>query len=187
MKPVRFINHPVVFSALVGLILTAPLAALGRKTTAIVNGHMEIPAWLILLLLFIVFSLLAYAFCIKTQLRRSEKLYRSLSDITGSISAFADTFGKALEEMNGPGRMEAAVLQMYAGMKAGQDITAGRLESDLKLHREEALHCLERLADKGYLESAYTADSVEPSYRLSEKGRSYVAANRPPLIEDRGA
>lgn len=170
-----------------GLILTLPVAALGRKTTAIVNGHLEMPAWLLLLLLFIVFSLLAYAFCIKTQLRRCEKLYRSLSDITGSISTFADTFGKALEEMNRLGRLEAMVLQLHSGMKAGQGITASRLQSDLKLHKEEALHCLEKLAEKGYLESAYTADSGETAYRLSEKGRSYLAANRPPLIEDQGA
>lgn len=65
----------------------------------ILNGNLEIRAWGVLLIFLAIIGLLVYALKISAKLRKHEKLYRSQSDITESISALSTKLNTALKEI----------------------------------------------------------------------------------------
>ncbi len=65
----------------------------------ILNANHEISTWMILLPFSGIISLIVYILKITAKLRKYEKLYRSQSDITESISALTTKLNTALEEI----------------------------------------------------------------------------------------
>ena len=65
----------------------------------ILNANHEISTWMILLPFLGIISLVVYILKITAKLRKYEKLYRSQSDITESISALTTKLNTALEEI----------------------------------------------------------------------------------------
>ncbi|MGA7596006.1 MAG: hypothetical protein WCA64_12495 [Gallionella sp.] len=63
------------------------------------NANHEIKTWMILLPLLGIISMVVYILKITAKLRKYEKLYRSQSDITESISALTAKLNTALEEI----------------------------------------------------------------------------------------
>jgi hypothetical protein len=186
LKLSKFFEHPIVSSVIAGIILTLPIGVWGEKAIGIFKGNLEIPAWLILLLFFIFFSLVIYSFKITVQLWKSEKFYKNQTKISESFTSLASTVNRALEEQNKLSEIEVTILQMHAGMKPGYGLTCSELEDDLKLHREEGQYYLEKLEEKGYIEFAFTADNDESAYQLAKKGRSYLVENKLLPIQDKG-
>lgn len=66
----------------------------------IFKGNLEIRAWIVLLVIFLFIGLVVYVFKITAKLRKYEKLDRSQSDISESISALASKLDTALEDIN---------------------------------------------------------------------------------------
>jgi len=63
------------------------------------NANHEIRTWMILLPFLGIIGLVVYILKITAKLRKYEKLYRSQSDITESISVLATKLNTALEEI----------------------------------------------------------------------------------------
>ena len=72
------------------------------------NANLEIRTWIFLLLFIVVIGLVVYVFRITAKLRKYEKLYRSQSDITESISILTSNLNTALEEIKTLRKIETA-------------------------------------------------------------------------------
>lgn len=72
------------------------------------NANLEIRTWIFLLPFFVAIGLVVYVFRITAKLRKYEKLYRSQSDITESISILASNLNTALEEIKTLRKIETA-------------------------------------------------------------------------------
>lgn len=65
----------------------------------ILNANHEIRTWMILLPFLGIIGLVVYILKITAKLKKYEKIYRSQSDITESISALTTKLNTALEEI----------------------------------------------------------------------------------------
>ena len=120
------------------------------------------------------------------KLWKYEKMYQNQTKITETISSLASSLNKVQETKNTLSENEVAILQMHAGMKPGYGMTSSELGGDLNLHQEEGQYYLEKLEEKDYIEFAFTADTEEPAYQLTKKGRRYLVENKLLPIADKG-
>lgn len=190
MRPNKIIEHPVVSAVIAGIILSVlswvagiipPFSVWGDKAIELFKGNMPVPTWVVLLLFFIFASVVVYSLIVTIRLNRLEKLSQQ-----NNKDEESSTVAQTLIEKNTLDDTEIKILQMHAGMQPGYGMTGGELVDDLKLHREEGQYYLEKLEDKDFIEFAFTADTDEPAYQLTKKGRSYLVEKKLLPIENKG-